>query len=262
MFPPISLASKPAHQVIMREATTAESLDFCDVVAEHEEVLTTKFLNTVQDKESFSDSREWTADDRRLALFWYWIHTTEDTFVELPYLCSWCNKEHVHGFDMRDLAGGYQEIKGLAMRDVEFEGRKLVVSPLNGTHMELLEQMRFGLQPENKGTPAYERQSAQIRLSMLQGSISLSDDHEKVQRKRDKALSDWMLNLPASKFTKLKGVVDKLLSEMQHGLPSKIVDGKIMLKSTPHVCPTMIDGKEVITELLVSFRDYSRIPRI
>lgn len=261
MFPPFSLPSKPIQQVLMREATTAEALDFCDVMAEQEEALTTKFLNTVQDKEQFECSSNWTAEDRMLAKFWYWLHTTEDTYTELKYTCGWCGKQHIHSFDMRDIAESYTEIQGMAMRDLVFEDRKLVISPLTGLHMEQLERLRFPLSSYKEGSAERERLLADIRFNKLKSSLYLADDHEKNQRKRVSTLNDWLMNLPASKYKKLQQLTDELLADMQHGLASSIKDGKIMLKSPVHVCPET-KGKEVTTELLLPFRDYSGIPRV
>ncbi|MDW2094100.1 hypothetical protein R8O05_21440 [Vibrio sp. 1865] len=265
MFAPFSLPSKPIKQVLIREATTAETLDFCDVLPEHEEALTTKFLNTIQDKEAFSDCLEWTAEDRRLALFWYWIHTTEDTFVSLDYDCPHCKQPHTHEFDMRDLAEGYQEISGLASRDLTFEGRKLVISPLTGSHMEELENMRLALMVEKEGSPAAVRKQAEIRFHKLKSALYMADDHEKSAYKRDASLNNWLRELPETKYQTLQVLVNDALASMVHGLPSKVMDdGKIMLRSPSHICPTIKtkENKEVTTELLLPFRNYSRIPRV
>lgn len=262
MFAPFSLPSNPAQQTVIREATTAETLDFCDVLVEHEEALTTKFLNTVQDKASYTDCAKWTAQDRRLGLFWYWIHTTEDTYVDLDFTCPHCKKVHNHQFDMRDLANEYQEIQGKAERELAFNDRRLLVAPLKGHHMETLENMRLGLSMHAKNSPDYLRLKAEIRLSTLLFQLSLSDDHEKDERKRAASLNNWVRELGETKFHQLQEKVDDLQTEMAHGLPSTIENGKIMLKSPKHVCPTLKEGKEVTTELLLPFRDYMRIPRI
>lgn len=265
MFAPFSLPSKPTQKVLIREATTAEALDFCDVLPEHEEALTTKFLNTIQDKESFTDSQQWTAEDRRLALFWYWLHTTEETFVSLEYECPHCNGTHKHEFDMRELADGYQEITGMASRDIVFEDRKLLIAPLTGLHMEELENMRLALSVENENSPWAEKKKAEIRFHKLKFALSMADDHEKSSYKRDAALNNWLRELPETKYQALQEKVGEALQSMVHGLQSKITDdGKIMLRSPLHVCPTIKakENKEVTTELLLPFRHYIRIPRV
>ncbi|MFA0012119.1 hypothetical protein AB4391_02035 [Vibrio lentus] len=265
MFAPFSLPSKPIQQVLIREASTAETLDFCDVLPEHEESLTTKFLNTIQDKEAFTNCLDWTAEDRRLALFWYWIHTTEDTYVSLDYDCPHCKQPHTHEFDMRDLAEGYEEIQGLASRDLEFEGRKLIISPRTGKHMEELENMRLALMIEQEGSPAAVRKQADIRFQKLKFALHMADDHEDNARRREANLHNWLRELPETKYQALQNKVREILESMTHGLPSKIMDdGKIMLRSPSHVCPTIKakENKEVTTELLLPFRNYSRIPRV
>ncbi|MBT2909720.1 hypothetical protein PL84_03875 [Vibrio anguillarum] len=264
MFAPFSLPSKPIQQVLLREATTAEALDFCDVLPEHEEALTTKFLNTIQDKAAFSDCVRWTAQDRRLALFWYWIHTTEDTFISLDYKCPHCKAMHTHEFDMRDLADGYKEIEGMASRDLSFNGRKIVISPLDGFAMEELENMRLALLALHDNSTAAERHKAEIRFKKLMHSLYLADDHEESAYKRQATLNNWLRELPETQFKSLQEQVDDALESMEHGLPCKITsDGKVMLRSPTHVCPTMAkENKEVTTELLLPFRDYFRIPRV
>ncbi|CCO46637.1 PmgB [Vibrio nigripulchritudo SOn1] len=265
MFAPFSLPSKPKQQVHIREAITAEVLEFCDVLPEHEEALTTKFLNTIQGRETFSDCREWTAEDRRLALFWYWIHTTEDTHVSVDYECPHCKQTHNHTFDMRELADGYQEVEGIASRDLFFEGRKLLVSPLTGYHMEELENMRLSLMVEEEGSPAFIRKKADIRFYKLKSTLTMIDDYEKCEQKRSANLHNWLYGLPETVYQKLQGKVSDNLASMEHGLPSKITDdGKVMLRSPLHICPTIKreKNKEVTTELLLPFRDYIRIPRV
>lgn len=262
MFPPFALPSNPAKQAIIREATTAETLDFCDVLVEHEEALTTKFLNAIQDPASYTDSALWSADDRRLGLFWYWIHTVEDTYVDIDFTCPHCKASHNHVFDMRDIASGYQEIKGKAERELTFNARRLLVVPLDGNSMEMLEGMRMGLSVQESGTPQYSRLKADIKFAELQSQISFADDHEKSSHKRLASLNNWLLELTETHFHQLKNKVADLQADMAHGLPSKISDGKIMLQSPKHICPTLKGGKEVTTELLLPFRDYIRIPRI
>lgn len=261
MFAPFSLPSNPDQKTIIREATTAETLDFCDVMIDHEEALTTKFLNTVQDKASYTDCAKWTAQDRRLALFWYWIHTTEDTHVDLDYTCPHCQKTHNHQFDMRDLASDYQEIQGKAERDLKFNSRRLLVTPLKGHHMETLENMRLGLSVHKTDSSHYLRLKADICVQTLLFEISFTDDHEDDEGKRISSINNWVRELSETKFHELQEKVSALQDEMIHGLPSTIRDGKIMLKSPKHICPNTKD-KEVTTELLLPFRDYMRIPRI
>ena len=88
MIPHFTLPSKPSIKISLKEATVSDLLDFADVDPEHEEEVTTLFLNRLQDKGTFVDSLEWSCDDRRFALFWYWLHTTDDCDVVITYICG------------------------------------------------------------------------------------------------------------------------------------------------------------------------------
>jgi len=234
MISPFALPSTPEKKITLREATVADALDFADVDEGHEEELTTLFLNRMQDKASFIDSRTWTADDRRFALYWYWLHTTKDTEIALTYECGYCGKRHTFLQDFRKLADAYAAIKGLPERDVEWEGEKLVVRPLSGADMEFLENMRMGLdvirESQGDASGAYRKRAALIRVERLLRHIdfpmdlSATDPVKRLENRKKR-----ILGLGAEKFADLAGLVFETLTEMKHGLESEYVDGRLNL---------------------------------
>lgn len=251
MIPPLSLASDPANKIILKHATVADMIDFAGVDIGHEEELTSIFLNRLQDKETYSDAKLWTAEDRRLALFWYWLHTTKDYEQPLTYDCGHCGTQHTFLFDYRKLSDGYQTIKGKPERDFEFQGDAVVVRPLDGNDMEILEAMRLELdairEEQGTGSGAYHRQDALMQITRLQAATDYP---------REKIMA-----LEADQFLEFAGMVYLALEDMTHGLESKYDNGRISLLIPPHQCPNVKD-REATTRLWVFFRNSDYIPQL
>lgn len=263
MFGPFTLPSNPEVTIELRIATVQETIEFSSVMLEHEEALTTLFLNTVQKPDSYRDCRDWTADDRRFALFWYYLHTRKDTGVSLPYECPHCNESHVHNFNLRELAEHYQAVKGKSFRDVDFAGMGYRVAPLNGHALEKLEGLRLVLSEMEEGTPAFEQQRSEIRFHEVLYKLSNRKDFEKSPYKREQALKNTLLAMPESEFSELAALVSDAVDDMKHGLNTEIAEGQVLLVSPSDQCPTLQQqGKEVATVLHLPFRDYHYIPRI
>ena len=88
-----NLPSNPEVIVCLHEATVSDAIDFSSIDPECEEEATSLFLERVQEKESFSNPREWTGEDRRYALFMYFVNTTTYKTIPLTYKCSICGKQ-------------------------------------------------------------------------------------------------------------------------------------------------------------------------
>ena len=263
MFSPFALPSNPEITIQLREATVQETIDFSSVMPEHEEALTTKFLNTVQEPASYNDSRNWTGDDRRFALFWYHLHTSRDTSASIPYECPHCQQTHVHNFNLRVLAEDYQTIQGKPFRDIDHAEQAYRVSPLSGKALERLEEMRLVLASHQQGTPGHERQRAEIRFHEVLFQLSDRRNFEKDERKREQDLKNRLLAMPESSFSELATQTETAIRDLSHGLKSETVEGQMLLVSPPHACPESAEtGKEVATVLRLPFWDYHNIPRI
>lgn len=248
MIPPFQLPSNPAVKIFLTEATVAQCLDFSESDPECEEQVTTLWINRIQDPAKFVDCQTWTADDRRLALLWYFLHTEEDTTTPLSYPCR-CGKEHTTLLDMRQVAENYQtmEGKGKPERVVEFQREKYTVRPLSGAQMEELEGKRMGLSELSEK----EKQKALARIRLEALAMRVEDDvhpRQEVVRR--------FLSMSKSEFTDLSSLIHSAADEMEHGLLSEISDGKIYLIAAM-ICP---DRKEVMTPLRVPFRCYYNAP--
>lgn len=261
MISPFSLPSNPEKKITLREATVGDAIDFADVAEDHEEELTTLFLNRLQDKATFIDAKTWTAEDRRFALYWYWLHTTKDTEIALTYECGHCGKTHTFLQDFRKLAEAYTPIKGLPERDIEWEGERITVRPLTGIDMEILQNRTIvlrsiaGDQGETSG--AYRKQAAMLRIERLLMHIDFAVDASREDSaKRYEARRRRIIGLTTEKFSSLADLVFTTLNDLRHGLEMEYADGSLNLIMPPHICPEK--GGE--TRLRVPFRNSDYIP--
>jgi hypothetical protein len=256
-IPPFSLPSKPIKKIAMREATVADALDFCDVDPEMDETITTLFLNRVQTPgNDFVDSKTWTADDRRLGMYWYWLHTTSDASAQFRYDCGHCGKNHAISYDMRKLADGYKSMAGKPERDITLNGENIVIRPLTGADMEALELMRRAIIP---GMDAKERNSIQARIRISALTRSLIFSSVGVDDNRLEANEKIIMGLGMSDMETLSGMASKMMMEMEHGLESVIdtTDGRISL-----ILHVECDTTRSETLLRVPFRDFVYIPMV
>lgn len=253
MITPFSLPSNPNVQIRLREATVADAIDFADVDEGHEEELTTMFLGRMQDAGTVRDPRKWTAEDRRFALYWYWLHTSKDHEVALSYDCRHCGGNHVYLQDFRKLADLYTPIDGPAQRDGKWRGEKIAVRPLSGSDMENLERMRLGLET-SKGA-AQKKGQAMIMFERLALCVSFPNDKE-AAAKREEKKRQRIMAMSLDEFTEFTDIVFGMLREMKHGLEMEYDEGRFYLLMPAHECP---EGREQ-TRLRYTFRNIDYIP--
>ncbi|MET4696650.1 hypothetical protein [Endozoicomonas lisbonensis] len=253
MLAPFSLPSNPEIKIQLREMTAMEAMELSGVSPNHEEALTTSFLNATQSPDQYSNSAQWTGDDRRFALYWYALHTLNDRILSIPYDCPHCKQPHVHNFDLQLLAENYQEMKGRPYR--ELDGWRVV--PLSGEALERLEELRMVLTDLKPDSNDYRRQAAVIRFETLAEQLTKPNDLEKDDEKRRANVREVLAGLPISRYEKLRDDVTALQKEMTHGLQSTVSNGRILLTTPPHQCP---DNREVTTALQLPFRYQHYIP--
>jgi hypothetical protein len=252
IIPAFSLPSNPIKNIQLREATVADAIDFADTHEDHNEEVVTLFLNRIQHKETFYDAKLWTAEDRSLALYWYWMHTTKDTELPLTYNCSFCGKSHTWLMDMRVIGENYRPIQGKPERDIECGGKKMTVHCLTGADMEALELGVLALTAiaEEHGTASAEYRKEAARLK-LQRFLKLL--------RADEAMEKEILSMTSSDFSALVDQVAISLESMKHGLPDLQYDNhECYFLTPPHKCPE----KEGETRLRVPFRMQDYIPRL
>lgn len=250
-LPPFALPSNPTKKITLREATVLECIDFAGVDPSHEEEITTLFLNRLQDKATFIDSKIWTADDRRLGVFWYWIHTAKDTDVFTSYHCNFCNQTHSYLEDYKRIADSYLSITGVPARDVFLDAEHLVIRPLTGEDMEAMEMLWLELGLLKTGTGEYARKEAEIKVDRVCRAIGWITDELKAR----------MQSLPITQYQEISKKVEAALDDMEHGLESIEVDGALRLLLPPHQCPNVTD-REALTRLWVTFRCGDYLPKI
>jgi hypothetical protein len=259
MITPFSLPSNANIQIQLREATVADAIDFADVDDGHEEELTTMFLGRMQDTGTVRDPRKWTAEDRRFALYWYWLHTTKDHDVALSYDCRHCGANHIYLQNFRDLADHYTPIDSPAEREGSWKGEKIMVRPLTGTDMEALERMRLGLNAARAGgekSAAYKKGQAMMMFERLVLSLAFTGDKDPDKATRSEKLRKKIMGLTLDQFAEFTDLVFGKLGEMKHGLEMEYEDGRLYLIMPPHQCPER--GEQ--TRLRYTFRNSDYIP--
>jgi len=222
--------SKTIH---LREATVQEAFTFSGLNPESDEVLLTAFLDAIQEPEKHTDPKQWTAQTRLFALYWYGINTLDDTVKTYVYDCGHCGKKHSHKVDLKDFAAEVKGIEGKSFREVTINDQLIQVRPLTGEAMESLEVLRLGLSAEEDAngnaielTEDQINQNrvvrAQLRFKRILLSINFPNDLEPNIEKRDKAKETTVASMAFSDYEKLVNSVDNLQGSMDHGLPAII----------------------------------------
>lgn len=265
MLPPFNLPSDPAKKITLREANVSDCIDFAGVTDDHEEEVTTLFLNRVQDKACYLDSATWTGEDRRFALLWYWLHTTKDPEVGHSYECSHCGASHAFLLNYNRFFEEYQTLEGKPERDIEFDGQKIIVRPLNGADLEALECMRLALEGDETSGD-YKKQLSAVHLERFERCLEFVQTETVIQKvkevfrghrtKPEQMKLSRLADMPFSKFEELAELVYVKLAEMEHGLKTVYIDGQILLVTPPHECP----ATGGMTRLRVPFRNSDQVP--
>lgn len=269
-----TLPSNPAVMVRLHEATVQDAIDFSGIDPDFEEEAASLFLERVQEKETYSDPRDWTGEDRRFALFQYYVSTTTYKDIPLTYTCSACGEQHTTDIALADILAGYTPISGKAFREFVHEGHNVVVHPLTGRDLENLERFRFdlmrteqaaeaaGLSAEDARHLAGEVRVKRTRMAMYR-FIACVDlpflDEKGTPASRHGLVENYLKEMSASDFKEFVGKVEDGLVEMRHGLQTTYVDGRILLEIPNVACDN--NPSEVVT-LRYPFRFGSVIPTI
>lgn len=267
-IPDFTLPSNPSVTVRLREATVSDAIDFADIDLNQEEKATTLFLERLQAKETYTDPRTWTGEDRRLALYWYWLHTVKETDLPMTFECQHCGETHTMLVDMRAVAEGYTAIKGRAERDVEWAGPEgnFTVHPLTGADMEEIEMLRLKyLDAKKKGGdecgPA-RFLASRLRLLRVLRCVTfagLSGENEEAKRKEQEKR---LLAMKAAEMSVFAAKVFDALADMEHGLSCEYDEGRILLSTPPIPCPNAEGGEAATTALRFPFRTLDYIPGV
>jgi len=276
------LPSGIAKDIRTRQITVAEVVKFAEVHPAMEERATTEFLNTIQKPESFSDSQLWTAQDRRLMLMWVWLQTTDDTTRPVSYDCNHCSQKHAWRQDYRELASKYRPIQGKPEREISVTVGDVTISCISKPHfgadmmdLEVIRHRRDRLcktdkdgnyimpDPDSPEGMRWRVQNAEYLVRLMAYQLYFPG-HEKLTAEERRAASfEKVSALPAPLFTALSKANVEAQREMEHGLPSVLVDGQLNLIMPPHVCPVKAkEGAERSTVLHTPFRYVDYLPNL
>ena len=267
-----SLPSNPKVKVRLREATVAEAIDFSSIDPDCEEEASSLFLETVQEKETYTDPRQWTGEDRRYALFQYFVSTSTYRSIPLSYTCSICGQPHTQDIELKRILEDYTPIKGEAARDFPHEGHNVIVRPLNGADLEDIEKYRYDMLIAQQKLEEFRAQlsateirrveaeirAKKIRMAMLRIICSIDMPHldqSSTPRERRELVEKKLKEMPAAQFKEFMKKVDKAIFEMRHGLRTTYIDGRIMLEIPDVKCDLNPDAPGVILRYPFRFSD-------
>ena len=270
-----SLPSQPEKKIRLKEATVSDAIDFSGIDPECEEQATTVFLERVQERDTYSDPRLWTGEDRRFALFTYFVHTARDRSVPLKYTCGICDEEHTVDIELARIMDTYTPIQGKAFREFVHYGHNVIVHPMLGRDLELLETYRYDLRLteeklENDGLTASELRQLTEEVRMKRVRMGLFRvmccidlpflDANATPESRRPQVEEYIKQLPAGVFGEFFQNVQEKLREMRHGLKSALIDGRIYLQIPDVRCENVPDAPGVV--LHYPFRPFSIIPTL
>lgn len=259
-IPDFTLPSNPEITVRLREATVEDAIDFSELDPALEEEATSVFLDRMQAKDKYSDPRLWTAQDRRYALFMYRLNTEDYDSIPMTYFCSACQQEHTVSIKYMDILEGYAPLEGKPLRDVVHEGHAVLVHPLVGRDLEILEKQRI-LMDEAHSEKERRRAKAALALNRILFCIDiphLKEGASELERRGD--VKKYVLGMSPREFKEFAEKIDDALSSLRHGLPTSYRDGKVVMQTPMVYCP---EGKSSDgVSLLYPFRAFNFIPHI
>lgn len=266
------LPSNPKVKVRLREATVAEAIDFSSIDPDCEEEATSFFLEKVQEKETYTDPRNWTGEDRRYALFQYYVSTTTYKSIPLSYTCSICGQPHTQDIELKRILDNYTPITGEAARDFPHEGHNVIVRPLTGADLEDIEKYRYDMLIAQQKLEEYRAQlstteikrveaeirAKKIRMAMLRIICCIDMpflDENSTPRGRRGQVEKTLKEMPAAQFREFMKKVDSAIIEMRHGLRTSYVDGRIMLEIPDVRCDLNPEAPGVLLRYPFRFGD-------
>ena len=267
-----SLPSDPKKTIKLHEATVNDALDFSSVDPSLEEMATTLFLNTIQEKDTFVDSKTWTGEDRRYGLFRYYLETTRDVAIPLSYNCSICGKQHTQDIHLSKILNTYRPMDGEPFREFVHEGHNIIVAPLTGADLEKLEAYHYDLATSEDvdldTLSSEERRDLEKMLRLKRQRITLCTilacldmpylDKNGTKESRAEKVQDAIMKMSVSEFKEFRDKIEGALKGLQHGLQCSYVDGRLCIEIPDVKCDTYPDKPGIL--LRYPFRFSQVIP--
>lgn len=278
-IPTIKLPSS-GLPVRFREATLADCLNYCDLNEAFDETLATEYLNSVQDGD-VKDSALWTAQDRRLALWWIFICTSKETSIGYEYECKHCGESHLQLLDLLDLDNEATSLTIEPFFDDKmiFNGveRSIRLHPYDGRAMTHMEALRIERDSYPLDSKEYAKEDARLKLYEIAHSFDFmpakSSFFDLMKKKDEPQSFDEALNEKYAAITSMSRISEFPLlvaatkaahEKLKHGLNMTVIDGKSHIVSPPMPCETKKDdkGEAMVTRLLIPFRCSVFIPTV
>ncbi len=255
------LPSNGERTIHFREYRVEDAIVVSSMNPKLVEKVTSKFLSVIQTGEDIIDPRlEMTVADRQTLLFKYALLSLENKTItdQEEYTikqCAFCGEEHKFRLSIEEFrASAKTKIITSAEVLTEFEGQRLLVTPLMGVHAEQLEMFENALTriKQAKGVDSDEYQAERIKrdLHKLLCQFTLVDEMETQVSEREKAQRDkkWLYSLPQKSLESLVNLIQRKQEEIKHGIDF----------TWNYTCPKT-EG-QVVSLLPFRFEDF--IPRI
>jgi hypothetical protein len=249
---PFELFSDKKTKVFFRAPSVADYRNFVGLDESLEEMITTQYLNNLQIPDKYPDNKpldsaNWTAEDRRTALYWVYINTRSSTVITQEYHCQHCSKKHGRQIDLLELGEYFIDTKHSMVERLDVPNVKAgFIKPLRGYAMEHIEQLRNLRDELEEDTAKWCVAHADMRLYETAWAVSFKDDDKDLTNEEQATNRyEYLLTLDAEKaFKPLMAQVRQALGDMRHGLMSEYHDGVIKLVTPPHECPNTQEGDE------------------
>lgn len=259
----------PSNQKLIhfREPTVEDCLNFCDLNEALDESSTTLYLNTIQDGD-VQNSAEWTAQDRRLAIWWNFVTTSPDITINYEYPCAHCGETHSQLIDLADLDDEAQSLTVKPYIDdkilIDSVEHKIRLHPYNGYAMEHMEEVRNLRDSFDKNSPEYKKNHAELKVLEVIHSFDFRDDNSddfKTELERKQSAVRQMSRI--NEFPALVAATIAAQEKLAHGLNTVFVDGQALVVSPPMPCERDYKGEAAPTSrLLLPFQGSAFIPTI
>lgn len=299
---PFKLPSDDSKVIFFSKPDVETAMEYASCTPDIEESMTTLYLNALQkDEKTFSDSTYWTAQDRRMALWWIYVESNVDLSLTALYECDRCTaaakKEYEraiaagekavfkpvqHSIDYN--AADFQEgVSWLAvapyqMTNHKFNGvdKKVKLVLLNGAAVEGLEKIRASIDliPDDKeNEKAKKGLVAEMRMIRLCYQMEIEGEPEGLSEALKFRYEHLIKMSSGDEFKSLVAKISLMNRQLAHGLDISIVDGvsRIRVPKTD-VCPMYYQlsdaqkAKESIsaytTQLWINFRNIDLFPNL
>ncbi|HHY0551945.1 TPA: hypothetical protein ACVU5P_004264 [Vibrio parahaemolyticus] len=269
---PLQLPSNPKIKVHFRTPTVDDAINIASLDPAYEESIANEYLSDIQDKDKNRgrecfDPREWTIEDRKLALMWIFVQSREDHKVPISYHCKHCDERHYIDVDVSSILETGTTIECASVQPIEFQAgnktRKATVSPLNGAHAESLELMLLERDSYDKDSAEYRKCNVDIVMAEHAYLLSLDDEPEDPEEAFQHKMK-FLRSLPLdTEFRALVAKIEQALRKMRHGVPVRYMNGRYLIICIHPNCKEAIKkGESDSKELLLPFRINNFLPRL